>query len=150
MLAAISHLCVFLYLNNKQAEGEGRAAPQNYVSTASNILSNAFGFSLMVSLAIAFTQNLWYILRNSTLKVSTIESFFTLRTNPFRLFDRSVFTQPLLVFIAIFIWSIQIAASFPPGALTITNGNKMWNQTIDVLTFNPSFVNLLFLTIYYL
>jgi hypothetical protein len=143
LLIAFLHLGLFLYLNHKQSDGKDRAAPQSYVSTASNILSNAFGLSLKTSLAIASTQFLWYTLRKSHLRVSTIESLFQLRFNPFLIFDRLVITSgPILVLIAIVIWSIQIAASFPPGALTIVTSNRTSNQNMNVPTFNASFVRL--------
>jgi hypothetical protein len=143
LLIAFLHLGLFLYLNHKQSDGKGRAAPQSYVSTASNILSNTFGLSLKTSLAIASTQFLWYTLRNSHLRVSTIESLFQLRFNPFLVFDRLVITSgPILVLIAIVIWALQIAASFPPGALTIAASNRTSNQNMNVPTFNASFVRL--------
>jgi hypothetical protein len=143
LLLAFLHLGLFLYLNHKPAVGKDRAAPQSYVSTASNILSNAFGLSLKTSLAIASTQFLWYTLRKSPLRVSTIESLFQLRFNPFRIFDRLVITSgPILVLMAITIWSIQIAASFPPGALTIALANKTSTIAMNIPTFNASFVRL--------
>jgi hypothetical protein len=132
---------LFLYLDKRPADGKGRAAPQSYISTASNIISNAFALSLRAALAVAFTQYLWFALRRSTLKVSTIDSLFGIRSNLFLLFDRLVISGgPFLVLIAMMIWSLQIVVSFSAGALTIEPTIQTWNQTMDVPTFNASFV----------
>ncbi|KAE9373328.1 hypothetical protein N431DRAFT_338567 [Stipitochalara longipes BDJ] len=140
LLLAFLHLGLFLYLNHKPAVGKERAVPQSYVSTASNILSNTFGLCLKTSLAIASTQLLWYTLRQSPLRVSTIESLFQLRFNPFLMFDRLVIASgPILVLITITIWSIQIAASFPPGALTVATSNRTSINAMNIPTFNASF-----------
>lgn len=141
MLIACAHLSLFLYLNEKRADGEDRAAPQSYVNTASNILAAAFSLSIKIPLAIAFTQLLWYRLRISTMKVSTIESLFGVRSNPLLLFDWSVLTNGLIpVIIVVFIWSIQLAVTFPLGALTIITTTRSLNQTKNIPTFNASFV----------
>ena len=143
LVIAFLHLSLFLYLKNKFADGQFRVAPQSYVSTASNLLSNAFGLSLNSALAIAFTQYLWYTLRTSNMQVSTIDSLFRVRSNLLLLFDKMVLAKgPLLVLTAITIWSIQIAASFPPGALTIVSITRTWDQIMSVPTFNASFVNI--------
>lgn len=112
------------------------------MSTASVILSNAFGMSLKASLAIAFTQYLWYTLRISAMKISTIDSLFSIRDNVFLLFNpRVIVGGPELIIIAAMIWLIQIVASFPPGALTIESSTTSWNDTMNIPTFNASFVS---------
>jgi hypothetical protein len=50
---------------------------------------------------------------------------------------------PVLALIAVMIWTLQIAASFTPGALTVASSNDEWNQMLDVLTFNASSVGVL-------
>ena len=132
---------MFRYLNGKEADGPDEIAPQSYISTASNILANAFGFALRGALAVAFVQYLWHLLRVSTLKVSTIEILFCIRSNPFLLFKPTALsTTPLLSALAILMWVSQIATSFPPGALTITTTQQLSYGTIVVPTFNASFV----------
>jgi hypothetical protein len=141
LFIALAHLALFLYLNKKPADGKTEAAPQSYISTASNVLSNTFAMSLQASLATAFTQYLWYILRTSTLKVETIEKLFIVRSSPIILLDLPAMASgPILALIAVMIWTLQIAASFPPGALTVASSNDEWNQILDVSTFNASFV----------
>lgn len=141
LLLAFTHLGLSLYLDGQSADGKHRAAPQSYVSTASVILANGFGLSLNASLAVAFTQYLWYILRTSTLKVATIDSFFGLRANILMLFDRLVIAKgPILVAIALLIWAIQIVVSFPPGSLTVRSTTMTLDQTMKIPTFNASFV----------
>jgi hypothetical protein len=140
-IIACGHLAIFIHLDRKQVDELEKIAPQSYIATASIILSNAFGISLKASLAISFTQCLWHTLRRSPLKVSTIESLFKLRSNPLLLFDHLVVASgPALFLITIMIWAVQIATSFPPGALTITASNQTWSEIMDVPTFNASFV----------
>ncbi|PBP22460.1 hypothetical protein BUE80_DR006664 [Diplocarpon rosae] len=51
---AVFHLSVFQYLDGKAADGPDQIAPQGYVTTASNILANSFGFALR---ALALVRN---------------------------------------------------------------------------------------------
>jgi hypothetical protein len=77
------------------------------------------------------------------MKISTIDSLFSIRDNVFLLFDpRVVVGGPELVIIAAIIWSVQIVASFPPGALTIDTSIKISNGSTDIPIFNASFVSL--------
>jgi len=139
------HLLMDQYLDGKPVESEygaKRVAPQSYISTAANILTNIFAFTLNASLAIAFTQYLWYILRQSALKVSTVELLFCVRSNPFHLLNYTVAkASPVLFAIVVLLWGITTAKSFPPGALTVTSASHIWYQVMNVSTFNSSFVS---------
>lgn len=139
---AIAHLLLFRYLDGKETNGPHEVAPQSYISTASNILANTFGFSLRTALAVAFVQYLWHLLRVSTMKVSTIELLFSIRSNPFILLRPAALrATPLLFALSILIWASQIAISFPPGAITVATAHRMSNRTVNVPTFNASFVS---------
>lgn len=141
---AFTHLILFRYLSGKEADGPTRIAPQAYVTTASNILANTFGFLLRASLGIAFAQHLWRILRASALKVSTIEELFNLRSNPLVQFKFSALrAAPLLCALAALMWASQFVTSFPPGAITVTAVRKTGFGLIDVPSFHPSFVSTL-------
>jgi hypothetical protein len=142
LLIAVAHALLFVHLDGKPADGPERIAPQTYISTASNVLSNAFGAFLKGALAVAFTQYLWRILRLSTLKVRTIETLFCIRSNPFLLFSTAAIqSTPLLFCLAALIWATQIVVGFPPGALTIESSNRTSVAIATVPTFNASFVS---------
>jgi hypothetical protein len=138
---ALVHLFLFRHIHGREANGPNRVAPQSYVTTASTILANAFGFSLRATLATAFVQYLWHLLRVSTMKVSTIELLFTIRTNLFMLFRPAVLrATPALCALAILMWGLQVATSFPPGAITISTAEKISHEIVTIPTYNASFV----------
>lgn len=133
---------LFRYIDGKEADGPNRIAPQGYITTASNVLANAFGLALRTCLAVAFVQHLWHLLRVTTMKVSIIESLFCVRANPFLLCQASVIrATPLLCLLAIVILLSQVVTSFPPGAISITSTQKTSFGDVQVPTFNASFVS---------
>lgn len=135
LVIAVIHLLIFRYLDGKRTDG----IPQSYVTTASNIMATLFGASLIASLAIAFTQYLWQLMRKTSMKVINIERLFTIRINPFLLFNPAVVRcTPVLFLCAVLIWSVHIATSFPPGALTVQLTKRISFQMLPVPTFNPS------------
>ena len=139
---AIAHLLLFRYLDGREADGPNRVAPQAYITTASNILANAFGFALRASLAVAFCQYLWRLFRAQAMKVSTIELIYSIRTNPFQLFQLAVLrAAPTLCALATIMWLSQIASSFPPGAITITTAQRVEFSSVIVPNFNASYVS---------
>ncbi|KAK2770347.1 hypothetical protein FQN53_005571 [Emmonsiellopsis sp. PD_33] len=142
LIIAVAHIVLFVCLKGKPADGPNRVAHQSYVITASNFLANGFGAFLRASLAFAFTQYLWRILRNSALKVSTIDTLFCLRFNPFLLLDGAAIRgAPILVCIAALIWSVQVIIAFPPGALTVEPSPDAVSVSKAVVpSFNASFM----------
>ena len=139
---AIAHLLLFRYLDGREADGPHEVAPQSYISTASNILANTFGFFLRAALAVAFVQYLWHLLRATTMKVSTIELLFSIRSNPFVLLrPAALHATPALFALSIVMWASQIVTSFPPGAITVVTTQKTTFGMVTVPTFNASFVS---------
>lgn len=139
---AIAHLLLFRYLDGKEADGPHEVASQSYISTASNILANTFGFALRSALAVAFVQYLWHLLRITTMKVSTIELLFSIRSNPFILLRPAALrATPVLFALSVVMWASQIVTSFPPGAITVTSLQRTSFGTVVVPTFNASFVS---------
>lgn len=135
LMIAVTHLLIFRFLDGKRTDG----IPQTYVTTASNIMATLFGASLIAALAIAFTQYLWQLMRRTSMKVINIERLFTIRINPFLLFNPAVIRcAPVLFFCAVLIWCIHIATSFPPGALTVQLTKRTSFQMLPVPTFNSS------------
>ncbi|KAH6669412.1 hypothetical protein B0J14DRAFT_598601 [Halenospora varia] len=141
LLFAIAHLMLFRTIDGREADGPQRIAPQEYVTTASNILSNAFGIALRSGLAIAFCQHLWHLLRVQTMKVSTIEDLFSVRTNPFVLLKwAAIRATPTLCICAMISLGSQVATGFPPGAITVISSQKDSFQSVQIPSFNASFM----------
>lgn len=141
-LIATAHLGLFLYLDGKPLNGSTTSIPaQSYVSATSNILANLFGIALTTSVGIVFTQYLWYLLRQSAWRLSSIESMFSMQTNPLMLQHPDMLKNaPLLGLLASIMWSINIAANFAPGALTVGPTIQYTNEITEIPTFNSSFV----------
>lgn len=138
---AFTNFGFFQYLNGKFADGSNRIMPQSYVSTSSNILATLFQILLQFSLGIAFVQYLWYLLRTSALQVSTIETLFNLRSSPFSIFQVTTLKRaPILTSLVFKIWSLYLATSFPPGAITVVSEVYTNVTLMTVPTFNASFV----------
>jgi hypothetical protein len=90
---------------------------QSYVATLSHFLGLAFRTTLCASLAVAFTQYLWRLLRVKTMGVSSIEFLFKITSNPLLLtVPEVVRAAPILFVLALFTWILPVAVTFPPGA----------------------------------
>lgn len=138
-----THFLFCWYLSGRPADGPYPHVPQTYSTTASILLANSFGLLLRISLSLSFTQYLWHILRTTLLRVSTIEQLFIMRSDPLSLFNTTVLQKAWpLVLITALLWSIPVAVSFPPGALTIVPSSRS-NIVTDALvpTFNASDVS---------
>jgi hypothetical protein len=48
---------------------------------------------------------------------------------------------PVLCFMAVFMWSLQIATSFPPGAITVTAATRTTYANVTVPTLDANFVS---------
>jgi hypothetical protein len=108
------------YLNGKPADSTTYLT-QQHVTWLSLLLVTSFRASLCTSLAIAFTQHMWKVLRHKALRVSSIESLHGVRYNPLLLGKwRLLLATPVLYMMALVIWLLTIAVLFPPSALTIT------------------------------
>lgn len=138
---AVAHYLLFHYIDRKPADGAHPLVRQSYVATTSNILSNAFGFAIRGSMAVAFTQYLWHLLRAYSMKVSTIELLFCLRTNPVHLFKYTAYAAtPSLCALAIFIWGTQVVTGFPPGAISVITSQAIHYKVMPAPSFNASFM----------
>lgn len=139
---ALIHLILFRVIDGREADGPFRIAPQSYIATASNIIANAFGVAIKASLAVAFSQYLWHLFRIQSMKVSTIELLFAIRSNPFQIFRAaSLKATPILCALALLMWLSSIVISFPPGAITIATAPRTSYETVSVPSFNASFVS---------
>ncbi|KAJ8066050.1 hypothetical protein OCU04_005142 [Sclerotinia nivalis] len=141
LATALLHLFLFIYISGKAAEGKDRVAPQTYISTASNLLANVFSFFLKTALTTSFVQYLWRLLRVQTMKVSTIDSLFGLKSNIFHMFTAATIrAAPVLCVLSIIMASMTIAVSFAPGAINVVSIQRTSYDSIVVPTFNASFM----------
>ncbi|CZR65875.1 uncharacterized protein PAC_15775 [Phialocephala subalpina] len=138
LLFSITHLSMFVFLDNRPVA----SYRQSYVTTASIILASAYHLSLKAALGIAFTQKLWNLLRKSFQKLQTIEQLFTMRSNFASALHWTVLrSAPLLSLLTIVLWGLQIATTFPPGALTVVSRPLETNSLMtNVMALNTSFV----------
>ncbi|TVY44929.1 hypothetical protein LSUB1_G000574 [Lachnellula subtilissima] len=138
---AVGHLLFFQHIDGKEADGAHQIVSQSYVSTASNILANGYGYALRSALAIAFAQYLWRLFRVSALKVSTIEDLFLVRANPLLLLKGAVLrATPFLCSSVLLMWALQVAIGFPPGAITVVTRQKISYNITNIPSYNASFM----------
>lgn len=121
LLISICHYVLLAQLNGKIADGEFAPIRQSYVAASSLILANLFRATLLGCVGTCFAQVLWRTLRGSQpIAVVTIEGLFQMRSNPFELADIRLLKSASLAFvIAVYMWLVPLAVTFPPGALTI-------------------------------
>lgn len=119
LVIALMHLTMFLTLDGKQTDAKG-SLKQTHVAALSTLFVTLFGLSLAISLGVAFTQYLWHLLRTKPMTVTTIETLFAVRANPFLLFDWSGWAAaPLACTMATVAFLLAVVKIFPPGALTV-------------------------------
>lgn len=138
LLLAVLHFVMMNTLDGKPTDSK-RYLTQRYVTSLSLLFVAAFKASLCASLAVAFTQHMWKIMRHRSLQVSSIESLHGVRYNPFLLGKwRLIITTPLLYMIAVVMWLLAIVILFPPSALTITLRPFQENKSVSVPTFDAA------------
>lgn len=70
-----------------------------------------------------------------------MEALYAVLSNPLAFFTREgVRRAPLLLLLALLIWTIGIATSFPPGALTVGTLEIQSYENTTVPTFDPYYV----------
>lgn len=139
LLVAILHFVMMYYLNGKPTDDRAYLT-QRHVTWLSLLLVAVFRASLCASLAIAFTQRMWRVLRRKALPVSSIESLHGIRFNPLLLgYWRVLSATPLLYGMAVVIWLLTVAVLFPPSALTITLRSFENKESLLVPTFDAEY-----------
>jgi hypothetical protein len=137
-MTALAHYLVLKYLDGRRSDGDG-SVPQQYVTVASILLSNIFRAALVLSLSVAFTQYMWHVMRTSSLKISTIEHLYGIRENfMLLLYPAVVQATPILFLLAGLSWMVQVAAIYPPGALTIRSTAFENRYLVSVPSFNAT------------
>lgn len=129
-----------MVLSGKTASGPGSIS-QSYVATLSHLLGLLFRATLCSSLAVAFTQHLWHLLKAEFIRVSSIELLFKITSDPSLLIRLDVVrTAPTLFILAVFTWLLPIAVTFPPGALIVIPAQVQTLHDYVVPTYNGSSV----------
>jgi len=129
---------LFTKLDGHIADGHLAPIRQSLVTASSLILTTLFRASLLGSAGMCFAQMLWYTLRERLLPISTIEGLFQIRSNPFELFNIHTIRRCTgLASVALYIWLVPVAVTFPPGALTIAATPFSSMENFNVSTINP-------------
>lgn len=138
LIIATTHFVAFHYLDGRSVE---YGISQTYVTTASNLLAYLFATSITIALSAAFCQHLWFIMRQSAFKLSTIEVLFSIRSNPLQLFRISAIKKTwILILLAIVLYIVPFATNFAPGALTVKSATIVDIVPASVPSFNASYV----------
>ncbi|KAF2275424.1 uncharacterized protein EI97DRAFT_434264 [Westerdykella ornata] len=86
---------------------------------------------------LCFAQFLWYRLRQTALPIKRIEQLFSIRSNPFLLANPKIlWTTPLLFSMAVYLWFIELASVYPPGALTVASVPYWVEQNVNMPVIN--------------
>lgn len=118
MAFAVSHYGLFQYLDDKLVEDA--AFKQSFVTTCSLLFVTGFRMFMVGSVSFSFAQHLWRVLRDCALPVFRIEQLFSMRMSPLILANPQVFwATPMLFSMMVYIWFIEVAVVYPPGALTV-------------------------------
>lgn len=127
------------YLDGKPTDDK-RYLAQPYVTSLSLLLVASFKTALCGSLAIAFTQHLWRVLRTNALSVSVIESLHGVRYNPLLLGKWQVGrSTPVLYVTALVMWLLAVAILFPPSALVVVRHDFQEQSSRVVPTFDTAY-----------
>ncbi|KAF2129167.1 hypothetical protein P153DRAFT_397338 [Dothidotthia symphoricarpi CBS 119687] len=135
---AMLHLVLFIALDKRRTDGPDTLS-QSYVAVLSHLLGVSFRASLSGSLAVAYTQYLWRLLRQRPIKISSIETLFKITRNPFLLLQPKLITiAPMLVILAAYTWLLPLAVAFTPGALIVVSDTAQNTSYATVPTYNGS------------
>ena len=137
-LSAISHYVLFRKLHGTMTQG--RRLHRSYVTTLSLFLASVFQGCITGTIALSFTQHLWWRLRRNTFTIGRIEQFFNLRSNPLELTRlRGFLDSPMLFIMAIVAWLVPLAMIYPPSALTISTRGFIAYTNVDIPSLTPSY-----------
>ncbi|KAF2095130.1 hypothetical protein NA57DRAFT_79617 [Rhizodiscina lignyota] len=88
-------------------------------------MANAIGILLQISLGSAFTKYLWRLVRLAYYRTAFLDDLFSMRSNPLALFRVLAKRKAvILILLSLFLWTISVAVSFPPGAVTVEQATQ--------------------------
>lgn len=136
---ALTHYFWFAYLDGKRLDVD-TSISQNWVSSLSLVLANAFRLLLWISLGISITQHLWRMVRTKSMSISDFDRLHFIRYDLRALLHgRTALGAPMLFAMGVIGWGVTVASIFPPGALTVTSASFTSVGDGIVPTFNGSF-----------
>jgi hypothetical protein len=134
---AAGHLLFFRFLDGERVSDH---IPQAFVSAISTAFITAFSACLILALSYSMTQILWYLLRSYSMRLSTIDSLFSITTSPSNLCSRDVVRNaPLMCLCALVRWCIPVAMIYPPGALIVVSHPFYQTRNMTVPTFSAAY-----------
>ncbi|KAF2627602.1 hypothetical protein BU25DRAFT_50767 [Macroventuria anomochaeta] len=90
------------------------------------------------SIGMCYAQHVWRALRGRAVPVHVVESLFQIRHNPTELTSSRLLKHRWALFcIAAYMWFVPVAATFPPGALTIAPRPFLSTEQVNALVLNP-------------
>lgn len=162
MLSAVSHFCLFTYLDGRIVSQDidtlfrettsipqsyvdtisTTSIPQSYITTISLLIVTTFRATLVASIGVSYVQYMWMMLRRQLFEVQIIEELFQIRANVFRLLNKKlVRNAPSLVLVATISWLIPLATIYPPGALILSLESRQV-PGVDKIPIMPQYESL--------
>lgn len=129
---ALGHHIGYQKLDGKSQDAFSQSWAHNLGNAAAFIVKTSF----TLAVSIAFQEMLWFNARRRALKVSTLDSLFTILANPLNFFSVDALKNaPLVTVLAAIAWTIPLSAILSPGTLTIGPRTVWQNSTCLVPTF---------------
>lgn len=132
------HAAFFIWLDGQAVSAAG--VSQAYQTTIGNIFAIAAEISLLGGVGVAYDQFLWRMFRRKALKAGTIDRLVGLAGSPWDLLSLDILREASpAAFIGLLCALFPVAASFPPGAVTVEFVNRAVPETLrNVPTMNIS------------
>ncbi|KKK23717.1 hypothetical protein AOCH_006792 [Aspergillus ochraceoroseus] len=132
---ALGHHFYYYSLNDTIVGDQNRQAWSSRIGTGLAFLTKTF---LTTAVGIACVQNLWWILRLTPMKLSTLDSMLDIRGSIFNFFDLHVWLRgPNVAILGLISWLIPIVTVVTPSTLSIqsTVGSNMFSQPMPQIEY---------------
>lgn len=117
VILAVGHHLFYSYLDGRQLDQI--FVSQAWITRSGNAFAFAFKTVLVAGLAIAYCQVLWYCVRRQAFRIGSLDSMFSVLTDPLGLLNIDLLRRTtILSILAALSWFLPLAAIFSPGALT--------------------------------
>ncbi|KAI1083464.1 hypothetical protein F5B20DRAFT_595472 [Whalleya microplaca] len=127
IISAISHDRFYESYNGQPVS---TLLQQQLITIVGTTLAFLFRMFMTISTGAAFAQQLFHSLRITDESIGHLDMLFDLSNNALYLGNiRLWLSHPELLAIALMIWSLPLAAVFPPGAINVQPVVKYTNQT---------------------
>ncbi|QSZ37382.1 hypothetical protein DSL72_009480 [Monilinia vaccinii-corymbosi] len=117
---AATHHGYYSSLNGEQATSDFQ---KQFAVTLGNLLAFAVVSSFLAAICAAYPQYLWMYVRKKAFTLRTMDKMFALTSDPTGFMSMEILRHaPILALIALFHWTMSLAAILPPGTLIIVEG----------------------------